>query len=51
VTQHGLGYRELTRISFDSLRYSFLPSGTKRRLLGRLARAFARFEASYPSSS
>lgn len=48
VTQHGLGYRELKRISIDSLRYAFLPAGTKQALL-RLARAFARFEARYPS--
>lgn len=49
VTRHGLGYLELKKISFDSLRYSFLPSGIKHRLMGRLARAFARFEARYPS--
>ena len=49
VTVHGLGYRELKKISFDSLRYSFLPVPIKQRLLRRLARAFARFEARFPS--
>jgi adenosine deaminase len=49
VTEHGLGYDELKRISFDSLRYGFLPSPIKQQLLRRLTRAFARFEARYPS--
>ena len=49
VTQHRLGYRQLKRISLDSLRYGFLPAQTKQRLMRQLSRAFARFEARYPS--
>lgn len=45
VLEHGLGYRELKRISRDSLRYAFLEDAEKRRLLERLDEAFARFES------
>ncbi len=45
VVEHGLGYRELKRISFDSLRYAFLEAGEKKRLLQRLDQAIAKFEA------
>ncbi len=49
VTEHRLGYDELKQISFDSLRYGFLPAPIKQQLLQRLTRAFASFEARYPS--
>jgi len=45
AVEHGLGYRQLKRISRDSLRYGFLEAGQKRVLLDRLDRAFAEFES------
>jgi adenosine deaminase len=44
AVEHGLGYRELKRISRDSLRYAFLEATEKQRLLERLDLAIARFE-------
>jgi adenosine deaminase len=45
AVEHGLGYRELKKISRDSLRYSFLEAGEKRSLTARLDQMFAAFEA------
>jgi adenosine deaminase len=42
--EHGLGYRELKRISRDSLRFSFLDEGAKAALRARLEQAFTAFE-------
>ena len=44
VVEHGMGYRDLKRISRDSLRYAFLEATEKQRLLERLDLAIARFE-------
>lgn len=42
--EHGLGYRELKRISRDSLRESFLDDTNRAALQARLEQAFAAFE-------
>jgi adenosine deaminase len=45
VLEHGLGYRELKRISRDSLRYAFLEPEVKARLAERLEQGISAFEA------
>lgn len=48
AVEHRLGYRELKKISRDSLRYAFLPDGEKRPLMERLDRMMSEFEAAAP---
>jgi hypothetical protein len=48
VTEHGLTYRQIRKISRDSLRYAFLKPDEKAALLARLDAALAAFEALEP---
>ena len=42
-----VGYPELKRFAYDSLRYSFLEEEDRQRLVGRLDEEFQVFEAQF----
>jgi adenosine deaminase/adenosine deaminase CECR1 len=45
ATRYKPGYAELKRLSYDSVRYAFLPAALKQEEITRLDRRFAEFEA------
>jgi adenosine deaminase/adenosine deaminase CECR1 len=48
VEEHGLTYRELKQISYNSIERSFLRPPAKTRVRQQLDAAFAKFETGYP---